>query len=149
MSLKERINQDIKSAMLAKEKEKLIALRSIKSMILLAESEKGQEGELSQAQEFTILNKASKQRKESLEIYKQQNREDLAEVEKIELDVILAYLPAMLSTEEIEAKVKEIITLLGASSMQDLGKVMGVAVKEFQGKADGKIVSETVKKLLD
>ncbi len=148
MSLKERINQDIKSAMLAKEKEKLIALRSIKSMILLAESEKGQEGELSQAQEFTILNKASKQRKESLEIYKQQNREDLAEVEKIELDVILAYLPAMLSTEEIEAKVKEIITLLGASSMQDLGKVMGVAVKEFQGKADGKIVSETVKKLL-
>lgn len=148
MSLKERINQDIKSAMLAKEKEKLIALRSIKSMILLAESEKGQEGELSQAQEFTILNKASKQRKESLEIYKQQNREDLAEVEKIELDVILAYLPAMLSTEEIEAKVKEIITLLGASSMQDLGKVMGVAVKEFQGKADGKMVSETVKKLL-
>ncbi len=148
MSLKERINQDIKSAMLAKEKEKLIALRSIKSMILLAESEKGQEGDLSQAQEFTILNKASKQRKESLEIYKQQNREDLAEVEKIELDVILTYLPAMLSTEEIEAKVKEIITLLGASSMQDLGKVMGVAVKEFQGKADGKLVSETVKKLL-
>jgi uncharacterized protein len=148
MSLKERINQDIKSAMLAKQKERLTALRSIKAMILLAESEKGQEGELSEVQEFAILSKAAKQRKESADIFSAQNREDLASAERIELEVIQEYLPAMMSDTEVEEKIKAIIAQVGASSLQDLGKVMGAAVKELQGKADGKLINETVKKLL-
>lgn len=148
MSLKERINQDIKSAMLAKEKDKLTALRAIKAMILLAETDKGATGELTDVQEFAILSKASKQRKESAEIFAQQNREDLASKELLELEVISAYLPEMMSEEEIEASIKAIIAKVGATSLQDLGKVMGLAVKEMQGKADGKIINETVKKLL-
>jgi uncharacterized protein len=148
MSLKERINQDIKSAMLAKQKERLTALRSIKAMILLAESEKGQEGELNEIQEFAILSKAAKQRKESADIFSAQNREDLASTERIELEVIQEYLPAMMSEAEVEEKIKAIITQVGASSLQDLGKVMGAAVKELQGKAEGKLINETVKKLL-
>jgi uncharacterized protein YqeY len=148
MSLKERINQDIKNAMLAKEKDKLTALRSIKAMILLAETDKGSTGELSESQEFALLSKAAKQRKESLEIFTQQGREDLAQVEKLELEVIQNYLPEMMSEAEVEAKLKEIITKVGASSPSDLGKVMGMAVKEFQGKADGKLINETAKKLL-
>ena len=148
MSLKERINQDIKSAMLAKQKERLTALRSIKAMILLAESEKGQEGELNEIQEFAILSKAAKQRKESADIFSAQNREDLASTERIELEVIQEYLPAMMSEAEVEEKIKAIISQVGASSLQDLGKVMGAAVKELQGKAEGKLINETVKKLL-
>jgi uncharacterized protein len=148
MSLKERINNDIKTAMLAKEKEKLTALRSIKAMILLAETDKGSTGELSDVQEFALLSKAAKQRKESAEIFAQQGREDLASVERVELEVIQTYLPAMLSEAEIEAKLKEIITKVGANSAADLGKVMGMAVKELQGKADGKLINETAKKLL-
>ena len=148
MSLKERINQDIKSAMLAKQKERLSALRSIKAMILLAESEKGQEGELNDVQEFAILSKAAKQRKESADIFSAQNREDLASAERIELEVIQEYLPAMMSEAEVEEKIKAIIAQVGASSLQDLGKVMGAAVKALQGKTDGKLINETVKKLL-
>lgn len=148
MSLKERINQDIKSAMLAKEKDKLTALRAIKAMILLAETDKGATGELTDVQEFAILSKASKQRKESAEIFAQQNREDLASKELLELEVISTYLPEMLSETEIENSIKAIIAKVGATSLQDLGKVMGLAVKEMQGKADGKIINETVKKLL-
>ena len=148
MSLKERINQDIKSAMLAKQKERLSALRSIKAMILLAESEKGQEGELNDVQEFAILSKAAKQRKESGDIFSAQNREDLASAERIELEVIQEYLAAMMSEAEVEEKIKAIIAQVGASSLQDLGKVMGAAVKALQGKTDGKLINETVKKLL-
>jgi uncharacterized protein YqeY len=148
MSLKERINQDIKSAMLAKEKDKLTALRAIKAMILLAETDKGATGELTDVQEFAILSKASKQRKESAEIFAQQNREDLASKELLELEVISTYLPEMLSEAAIETNIKAIIAKVGATSLQDLGKVMGLAVKEMQGKADGKIINETVKKLL-
>ena len=148
MSLKETINQDIKTAMLAREKDTLKALRAIKAMILLAESEKGQEGELSQEKEFAILSKAAKQRKESAEIFSQQNREDLASVERLEYDIIKTYLPSMMTDEEVERRLKGIIETSGMSSMSDMGKVMGLAMKEMQGKADGQLISNTVKKLL-
>jgi uncharacterized protein len=148
MQLKERINQDIKSAMLAKEKEKLTALRSIKAMILLAETDKGSTGELSEIQEFALLSKAAKQRKESAEIFAQQNREDLASVERAELEVIQMYLPEMMSEAEVEGIITSIISKTGANSLSDLGKVMGMAIKELQGKADGKVINEIAKKLL-
>jgi uncharacterized protein len=148
MSLKETINQDIKTAMLAKEKDTLRALRSIKAMILLAESEKGQEGELTKEKEFAILSKAAKQRKESVEIFTQQKREDLAAVEQLEYHIIKKYLPSMMTDEEVERRLKGIIETSGMSSMSDMGKVIGLAMKEMQGKAEGKLISDTVKKLL-
>ena len=149
MSLKETINKDIKTAMLAKEKDQLKALRSIKAMILLAESEKGQTGDLTQEKEFAILSKAAKQRKESAEIFTQQQREDLASTERLEYDIIQKYLPSMMNDEEVERRLKGIISTTGASSPSDMGKVMGMAMKEMQGKADGKLISDTVKRLLD
>lgn len=148
MSLKERINADIKKAMLAREKEKLTALRSIKAMILLAETEKGQEGELDESKELSLLSKAAKQRKESLEIYEKQDRPDLAATEKIELEVIQAYLPAMMNPEEVERRLKGLIQTLGISSTSEIGKLMGPAMKEMQGKADGKLIKDIATKLL-
>ena len=148
MSLKERINQDIKKAMLAKEKEKLTALRSIKAMILMAETEKGHEGELDESRELTLLSKAAKQRKESIEIYEKQDRPDLSATEKVELEVIQAYLPSMMNAEEVERRLKGIIANLGVTSASEIGKVMGMAMKEMQGKADGKLINETAKRLL-
>lgn len=148
MGLKQIIDQDIKQAMLAKEKDKLRALRAIKSLILLAETEKGVQGELSEEKELALLMKAAKQRKESAEIFKQQNREDLLENELQELEVIETYLPKMLSEVETEDKLKAIIEKVGANSPQDMGKVMGVATKELQGLAEGKMISTIVKKLL-
>jgi len=148
MSLKDTINTDIKTAMLAKEKDKLKALRAIKAMILLAESEKGQEGELSPEKEFAILSRASKQRKESATIFAEQGRQDLADVEHQELEIIQQYLPSMMNDEEVERRLKGIIATSGFSSMADMGKLMGLAMKEMQGKADGKLISDTVKKLL-
>lgn len=149
MSLKDKINQDIKTAMLAREKDQLKALRSIKAMILLAESEKGQTGELTQEKEFAILSKAAKQRKESAEIFTQQQREDLAATERLEYDIIKAYLPSMMTDEEVERRLKGIISTTDASGPSDMGKVMGMAMKEMQGKADGKLISDTVKRLLN
>lgn len=148
MSLKELIEADIKKAMLAKNKDDLRALRAIKSMILLAQTEKGAGDNLSQDAEMKILQKAAKQRMDSIEIYREQKRDDLADTEQAELEVIKRYLPAQLSEEELEAKVGEIIKKVGASSMQDMGKVMGMATKELAGKADGKAISQVVKKLL-
>ncbi len=148
MSLKEQINADIKKAMLEKNKDDLRALRAIKSMILLAETEKGAGGSLSPDAEMKILQKAAKQRMDSIALYREQNRDDLADAEQAELEVIKRYLPEQLSEEELEAKVKEIIEKTGASSMRDMGKVMGVATKELAGKADGKTISQAVKKLL-
>lgn len=148
MSLKERINADIKAAMLAKEKEKLTALRAIKSMILLAETEKGAGDAMSEDSEMKLLMKAAKQRKDSYDLYKEQNREDLAAVEKAELDVISAYLPKQMSEEELKSELKQIIDQVGASGPQDMGKVMGVASKALAGKADGKTISTVVKTLL-
>lgn len=148
MSLKENIESDIKKAMLAKDKDALRALRGIKSLILLAETEKGAAAELTSEVEMKLLTKAAKQRKESAEIYAAQGRADLAEAELAELKIIEHYLPKQMSEEELRVYLQGIIQRLGASTPADLGKVMGIAVKELAGKADGKMISETVKTLL-
>ena len=149
MSLKQQIDTDIKNAMLAKNKEELEALRSIKSMILLAETEKGSVSEISSDTESKILMKAAKQRKESADIFQQQNRSDLAERELFQLDVINRYLPKQLSADELTAELTKIIGEVGAKGPQDMGKVMGIATKKLAGKADGKLISDVVKKLLN
>jgi uncharacterized protein YqeY len=148
MSLKVKIDNDIKAAMLAKNKEELEALRSIKSMILLAETDKSSTGDLNSEAEGKILMKAAKQRKESAEIFQKENREDLAKRELFQLEIISRYLPKQLSAEEIEAALKAIIEQVGAKGPQDMGKVMGTATKQLAGQADGKVISELVKKLL-
>lgn len=148
MSLRQQIDNDIKTAMLAKNKEELTALRSVKSLILLAETEKGSSGEISQDVENKLLMKAAKQRKESAEIFQKEGREDLAKKELFELEVISRYLPKQLSEEEVSTELKKIIEQVGAKGPQDMGKVMGVATKQLAGKADGKLISEIVKKLL-
>ena len=148
MSLRQQIDNDIKTAMLAKNKEELIALRSVKSLILLAETEKGSSGEISQDAENKLLMKAAKQRKESAEIFQKEGREDLAKKELFELEVISRYLPKQLSEDEVAAELKKIVEQVGAKGPQDMGKVMGVATKHLAGKADGKLISEIVKKLL-
>lgn len=148
MSLRQQIDNDIKTAMLAKNKEELTALRSVKSLILLAETEKGSSGEISQDVENKLLMKAAKQRKESAEIFQKEGREDLAKKELFELEVISRYLPKQLSEDEVAAELKKIVEQVGAKGPQDMGKVMGVATKRLAGKADGKLISEIVKKLL-
>ena len=148
MSLKTNIDAAIKTAMLAKDATRLLALRSIKSMILLEATKEGGDGELSEEAEMKILNKAAKQRRDSLEIFNQQGRGDLAEKEQAELSVIEAFLPKQLDSSELESKIKECIAQVGASGPGDMGKVMGVASKSLAGLADGKAISETVKRLL-
>ncbi|HTJ48800.1 MAG TPA: GatB/YqeY domain-containing protein [Cyclobacteriaceae bacterium] len=148
MNLKQQIDNDIKKAMLAKNKEELDALRSIKSMILLAETEKGVSAEISSDTESKLLMKAAKQRKESADIFQQQNRQDLAEKELAQLEIISRYLPKQLSVEEVTGIIKTIIEEVGAKGPQDMGKVMGVATKKLAGQADGKVINEIVKKLL-
>ena len=148
MSLKEKIDADIKTAMLAKEKDTLIPLRAIKSAILLAETEKGASEELANDAELKLLQKAAKQRKESAEVFATQNRADLAEKELAELAIIERYLPKQLSDEELKAKLTEIIARLGVTSAAEMGKVMGVATKELAGTADGKAISSTIKSIL-
>jgi uncharacterized protein len=148
MSLRTQIDNDIKTAMLAKNKEELEALRGIKSLILLAETEKGGNGEVSVDAENKLLMKAAKQRKESAEIFTQQGRQDLAQKELFQLDIISRYLPKQLSEEELIAAVKQVIAETGASGPQDMGKVMGAATKKLAGQADGKQISELVKKIL-
>lgn len=148
MSLKQQIDSDIKSAMLAKNKEELMALRSIKSLILLAETEKGVSSEISSEAESKLLMKAAKQRKESAEIFQKEGRDELAKKELLELEVISRYLPKQMSEEEVTVEVKKIIEQVGAKGPQDMGKVMGTATKQLAGKADGKMISEIVKKIL-
>jgi len=148
MSLKQQIDNDIKQAMLAKNKEELEALRAIKSAILLAETEKGGSGDIAQDVEMKLLTKAAKQRKESIEIFAKEGRDDLAKKEQFQLDVISRYLPKQMSEAEITEEVKKIIAAVGAKGPQDMGKVMGTATKQLAGKADGKMISELVKKLL-
>jgi len=148
MNLKQQIDNDIKKAMLSKNKEELEALRSIKSMILLAETEKSASESLSSDVENKLLMKAAKQRKESAEIFQKENRDDLAKRELFQLEIISRYLPKQLSEDEIISELKNIIASVGAAGPQDMGKVMGVATKQLAGKADGKTVSELVKKLL-
>jgi hypothetical protein len=149
MSLKEQIDSDIKGAMKAKNKEELTALRSIKSMILLAESEKGAKEELSEDAEMKLLMRATKQRKESAETYQANNRQELADAELLELEIIERYLPQQMSEAELQSKLEEIIKKTGASGPSDMGKVMGMATKDLAGKADGKAISIMVKKLLN
>ncbi|MEM7298346.1 MAG: GatB/YqeY domain-containing protein [Bacteroidota bacterium] len=148
MSLKSTIEADIKQSMLNKDKDRLRALRAIKSMILLAETEKGGSGELTEDTEMKLLTKAAKQRRDSIEVFEQQGREDLAATEKSELEVIESFLPKQLSEEEVEAEVKNVINEVGASGPQDMGKVMGAATKKLAGQADGKLISAIARKLL-
>ncbi|WP_186753813.1 GatB/YqeY domain-containing protein [Echinicola salinicaeni] len=147
MSLKQSIESEIKKAMLAKEKDRLRALRSIKSLIMLEETKGGDKG-MTEDEELKLLTKAAKQRRDSVEIYQQQNREDLAATELAELEIINEFLPKQLTEEELEAALKEIIAELGAEGPKDMGKVMGAATKKLAGKADGKMISQKVKGLL-
>ena len=148
MSLFDKVNEDIKKAMLNKEpKDRLEALRAIKAAFLLAKTEKAGV-ELTEDVELKILNKLVKQRRESAEIYKTQNRQDLCDKELAEAKVIEAYLPAQITPEELEKIVKVIIERVGAKTPAEMGKVMGVATKELAGRAEGKAISDLVKKLL-
>jgi uncharacterized protein len=148
MTLKQQIDNDIKKAMLAKNKEELEALRAIKSLILLAETDKSSAGDISADVENKLLQKAVKQRKESADIFQQQGRQELADKENFQLEVISRYLPKQLSEEEVVTALKNIIQQVGAKGPQDMGKVMGAATKALSGQADGKLISELVKKLL-
>jgi len=148
MSLITTIDQDIKQAMLAKQADRLRALRAVKSALLLALTEKGASEALTEEVEIKVLQKLVKQRKESADIYKAQNRPDLYQIEADEQEVIEAYLPKQLSREDIEAVIKQLITNLGVTSVKEMGKVIGAANKELAGKADGKTISEVVKQLL-
>ncbi len=149
MNLFDQISGDIKSAMLAKEKIRLEALRAIKKEFLEAKTAKGADGELSDEVATKILQKMIKQRKDSAEIYSSQNRPELAEKELAEVKCIEVYLPQQMSMEELEAALKAIISETGATSAKDMGKIMGLASKQLAGKAEGKAISETVKKLLN
>lgn len=148
MSLRSQIDNDIKQAILGRKKEELEALRSIKSMILLAATEKGGSEELSPETESKILMKAAKQRKESADIFLRENRKELADRELLQMEVISRYLPKQLSAEELTEEIRKIISTVGAAGPQDMGKVMGAATKALAGKADGKQISELVKQLL-
>lgn len=139
--------EDIKSAMKAKDKEKLEALRAVKSALLIAKTEKGSQ-EMDEKAEITLLQKLVKQRKDSAEIFKQQNRPDLYSKEISEAEIISIYLPKQLSDEELKEAIEIIIKSTGASTMAEMGKVMGIAGKELSGKADGKRIAELVKKSL-
>lgn len=147
MDLTAQINEDIKTAMKAREKEKLAALRAIKSALLL-EATKDGSGEVDEAMGMKILQKLHKQRMEAANIYKEQDRKEQYDEEMLQAEVISSYLPAKMSSEELEAAIKAIIAKVGASSPADMGKVMGVASKELSGKADGKEISVVVKQLL-
>ena len=148
MDLKDRIDADIKAAMLAREKDKLNALRAIKAAILLELTKEGAPGGLDEAVGMKILQKLHKQRMESAAIYHAQQRTDLAQEEEAQAFVIEAYLPKQMSEAEVEAAVREIIASTGAAGMKDMGRVMGEANKKLAGKADGSAVAGVVKKLL-
>ncbi|MCG9972192.1 GatB/YqeY domain-containing protein [Christiangramia crocea] len=148
MSLQDKVMAEMKAAMKAKDSAKLEALRAVKSAILLANTESSSKDGLSEEEELKLLQKLVKQRKESAQIYKEQGREDLAEPEIKQAEVIEQFLPEQLSEAEIEAKVDEVIAKTGASGMQDMGKVMGIATAELAGKADGKTISTIVRKKL-
>lgn len=148
MNLEQKIMTDLKTAMLAKDEKGLRSLRAIKAAILLAKTSEGASGELKEEDEIKILQKLVKQRKDSLEIFQQQNRTDLAQKEKEEIEIIEKFLPQQLSAEELKNLVAAVISETGASSPADMGKVMGVATKKLAGKADGKTISAMVKELL-
>lgn len=148
MSLEQKIMGELKTAMLAKDEKALRSLRAIKAAILLAKTSEGAGGELKEDDEIKLLQKLVKQRKDSLEIYRQQNRADLAQKEEEEIGIIEKFLPKQLSAVELRSEVAAIITEVGASSPADMGKVIGAATKKLAGKADGKTISALVKELL-
>lgn len=148
MSLQTKVMEALKDAMKSKDSVALESLRAIKSAILLAKTESGASEELSESQELVLLQKLIKQRRDSATLYASQGRNDLAEPELAQIKVIERFLPELPSEEEIEAIIKKIISETGASGMKDMGKVMGVASTELAGKADNKVVSTIVKKLL-
>ena len=148
MELFEKVSKDIVAAMKAKNKVTLEALRNIKKVFIEAKTAPGANDTLDDAAALKILQKLAKQGHDSADLYTQQNRPDLAEAEMAQVKVIESYLPKALSAEEIEAAVKEIIAQTGATSIKEMGKVMGVASKQLAGKADGKAISDIVKKLL-
>lgn len=147
MSLEAKVMEEMKTAMRAKDEAALRTLRAIKAAILL-EKTSGSGTEITEADEMKMLQKMAKQRRDSLDIFVQQNREDLAVKEREELDIIERFLPKAMDVEELKAALQEIIAEVGAGSPADMGKVMGIASKKLAGKADGKTISETVKQLL-
>lgn len=147
MSLEQKINDAIKTAMKAKDRDKLTALRAIKSEVMLANTSKGA-GEMTEDAEIKMLQKLVKQRKDSAAIYKEQNREDLAEEDLKQIEYIQEFLPAQLSEDEVKAIVMDIIAETGAVSMKDMGKVMGLASAKLAGQAEGKLISQLVKSAL-
>lgn len=147
MSLEKKVMDDLKLAMKAKDNNAKTALRAIKSAILLTKTD-GTGNELDEAGEIKLIQKLIKQRQDSHDIYVKQGREDLAATEKAEIEVIQKFLPAQLSEEEVTAVVQEIVSSVGATSMKDMGKVMGMASAKLAGSADGKTISSIVKKIL-
>lgn len=145
--LEEKINQDLKEAMKAKDEVALRGIRAIKSAILLAKTD-GSGQAIDEARELQMLQKLLKTRQESLDIYEKNNREDLAKIEREEIGIIKRYLPEMMDAAEVEKILQQIIADTGAGSARDMGKVMGAATKQLAGKADGKMISEIVKRLL-
>lgn len=148
MSLEQTINTAITTAMKAKDEVRLRTLRAVKAAILLEKTAEGASGDLTEATEQKLLTKMAKQRRDSLDIFTTQNREDLAAKEREELTIIEEFLPKQLSAEELAAEVKKIIEQVGAAGPGDMGKVMGTASKQLAGKADGKAISEAVKSIL-
>ena len=148
MNLEQKVMADLKTAMLAKDEKGLRSLRAIKAAIILAKTAEGANGEIKEADEVKLLQKLIKQRKDSLEIYKQQNRTDLAQKEQEEIDVIEKFLPRQLDGDELKTILSRIIKDLGATSPADMGKVMAAATKQLGGQADGKSISAAVKELL-
>jgi|ERR1700736_5921836 hypothetical protein len=148
MSLEQKIMTDLKTAMLAKDQKAMRSLRAIKAAIILAKTAEGAGGEIKEEEEMKLLQKLLKQRRDSLEIYEKQKREDLAQKEQEEIEIIEKFLPAPLSEMELKTVIARIIADLGASSPADIGKVMGAAMKELGGQADGKKINATVKELL-
>lgn len=148
MALEDIINADLKTAMLAKQEATVRALRGIKSGIILAKTEKGGDGTISPEREVQMLQKMVKQRRDSVTEFEKANRQDLITKELEEIAVIEKYLPAMMSADEIKAAIEKIIAETGATSAKEMGKVMGAASKQLAGKADNKLVADTVKSLL-
>lgn len=148
MSLTDRINDDIKKAMLAREKEKLEALRAVKSALLLALTSEGGSGQVTEDAEIKILQKLVKQRKETAAIYQQQNREDLANTELFQAEVISAYLPSQMDEGELRTYIGNLITEMGASGMKDMGKVVNAVNQQLAGRAESKTIAMIVKEQL-
>lgn len=148
MNLEQKIMAELKTAMLAKDEKTVRSLRAVKAAIILAKTAEGAGGEINEEGEIKLLQKLVKQRKDSLEIFQQQNRSDLAQKEQEEIEVIEKFLPKQMSAEELKAALTTIIAEVGAASPADMGKVMGAATKQLSGKADGKAISAIVKELL-